>query len=200
VVCSGPDLVGGSSPVAEGVVESATPRSIGTFDGSLPQVPLAGGNRRLAGPAKLGTAVRQWPGGKGIFGDIDATAIGDIRKGGDFKRDANSIYIVEVIRGKVGEKTEIIHQVTIMCAGKGDKLGLCNCKLDAVAGHKLAHGGKPTGSEIGKIDGGRFKQMRAGARFELQGSKFNKNHRANGILSEDVVKKMANLSDPLFNA
>ena len=33
VVDSGPYLVGGSSPVAEGVVESTTPRSIGALDG-----------------------------------------------------------------------------------------------------------------------------------------------------------------------
>jgi hypothetical protein len=72
--------------------------------------------------------------------------------------------------------------------------------LDAVTGHKLAHGGEPTRSEIRKIDGGGFEQMEAGSQFKLQRSKFNKNHCANGVLSEDVVKKMANLSDPLFNA
>jgi hypothetical protein len=145
------------------MVESATPRSIGTFDGSLPQIPLAGGNRRLARPAKRGTAVRQWSGGKSIIGDKDATAIGDIRKGGDLKEDANAIYIIEVIRGKVGEKTEVVHQVSIMSTGKGNKLGLCNFKLNTVTGHKLAHGGKPTGSEIGKTDEGGFKQMRPGS-------------------------------------
>jgi hypothetical protein len=126
VVDSGPYLVGGSSPVAEGMVESMTPRSIGALDGSLPQVSLAGGNRRLVGPAELGAAVRQWPGGKGIIGDIDTTAISYIRKGCDLKKYTNSIYIIEVIRSKVGKKTEVIHQVSIICAGEGDKLGLCN--------------------------------------------------------------------------
>jgi hypothetical protein len=36
------------------VVESTTPRSIGALDGSLPQVLLAGGNRKLAGQRSLG--------------------------------------------------------------------------------------------------------------------------------------------------
>jgi hypothetical protein len=172
------------------MVESATPRSIGALDGSLPQVLLAGGNRRLAGPAELGVVVRHWPGRKGIVGDIDATAILTyIKKGCDLKKDANPIYIVEVVRSKVGEKTEVIHQISIFCVGKGDKLGLCNFELDAVTGHKLAHGGEPTRSEIRKIDGGGFKQMKAGAQFELQRSKFNKNHCANGVLSKDIIKK-----------
>jgi hypothetical protein len=72
--------------------------------------------------------------------------------------------------------------------------------LDAVTGHTLAHGGEPTRSEIRKIDGGGFKQMEAGSQLKLQRSKFNKNHCANGVFSEDRVKKMTNLLDPLFNA
>ena len=72
--------------------------------------------------------------------------------------------------------------------------------MDAVTGHKLSHGGEPTRSEIRKIDGGGFKQMEAGSQLKLQRSKFNKNHCANGVLSKDMVKKMANLLDPLFNA
>jgi hypothetical protein len=67
-------------------------------------------------------------------------------------------------------------------------------------GHKLAHGGEPTRSEIGKIYGGGFKQVQARYQFKLQRLKFNKNHCANGVLSKDMVKKMANLSDPLFSA
>jgi hypothetical protein len=149
--------------VAEGLVESTTSRSIGALDGSLPQISLAGSNRRLAGPAKLGAVVRQWLGGKGIISDIYATAISYVRKGCDLKKDANPIDIIEVIRSKVGKKAEIIHQVSIICAGEWDKLGLCNFELDAVAGHKLAHGGEPTRGEIRKSDGGGFKQMKAGS-------------------------------------
>jgi hypothetical protein len=111
VVDSGPYLVVGSSPVAKGMVESATPRNMGALDGSLPQVLLAGGNRRLAGPAELGVAVRQWLGGKDIIGDIDTTAISYIRKGSDLKKYMNSICLIEVIRSKVGKKIEVIHQV-----------------------------------------------------------------------------------------
>ena len=108
------------------MVESTTPRSIGALDGSLPQVALVGGNRRLVGPAELGAAVKQWPGRKGIIGDVDTTAIGYIRKGRDLKEYTNSIDIVEVIRSKVGKKLELIHQLLIVRAGEGDKLGFCN--------------------------------------------------------------------------
>ena len=80
----------------------------------------------MAGPAELGAAVKQGPGRKGIIGDVDTTAIGYIGKGCDLKEYTNLIDIVEVIRSKVGKKSEVIHQVLIVCAGEGDKLGLCN--------------------------------------------------------------------------
>ena len=80
----------------------------------------------MAGPAELGAVVKQWLGRKGIIGDVDTTAIGYIRKGCDLKKYTNSIYILEVIRSKVGKKAEVIHPVSIICAGEGNKLGLCN--------------------------------------------------------------------------
>jgi hypothetical protein len=120
------------------------------------------------GPAKLWVAVGHQSGGKGVIGDIYATAISYVRKGCDLKKDANPIDIIEVIRSKIGKKAEIIDQLSIICAGEWDKLCLCNFELDAVAGHKLAHGGKPTRSEIGKIDAGGFKQMKAGSRFSCR--------------------------------
>ena len=66
-------------------------------------------------------------------------------------------------RPSVTEAKLFTDEVSIISVGEGDKLGLCNFKLDAVMGHKLVHGGKPTRSEIGKIDGGGFKQMKAGS-------------------------------------
>jgi hypothetical protein len=47
-------------------------------------------------------------------------------KGCDLKKYTNLIDIIEVIRSKVGKKVEVVHQVSIICAGDGEKLGLCN--------------------------------------------------------------------------
>jgi hypothetical protein len=72
-----------------------------TLKGSLPQVALSGGKEKLLRPSEWRYSIGQCLGCKSILCDIHANAIQDVGESGVLEENLNSIYVIEVIIGKI---------------------------------------------------------------------------------------------------